>query len=489
MILNELIKPFLGKEPERDYSSEPEPLKNLHVIDDEPVFGSSFFDGDIFDPHNRRNSSQTQAMKIMQYRKIAQRPEVQEGIHEIINEIVFTESNEIPLKVHAELDNQKLQEKIQESFYKILRLANIDKKLFHIVKQIYVDGQGVMHLAYNKDKPKNGIQHMTMVDPIGLAWNHKENGYQYEETAGNYMHKEQEKKTYSPEEIVRVDFGLRDGQVVLSYLEQVIKVSNMLQSLEDMLIPLRFSRSVSRRVFNVDIGDLPPRRGKAVMDEYQRKFKYKKFYNAETGEISNQQHITSMVEDYWFQNRSGGKGTQVDVLDESGNLGEIDDILYFYKKLYKALGVPVNRQEALGSNYSQEMDFGDTRFSREEVTFYMFIARLRKVYEELFKEILRREVISTGVMTAKEWDDIGNDIKIVFSSELIFLDKMKMHLFTEKISQFRDQMEYTGKIFSQKTQISKIFNMNEDEIKEEMEKIQQEQKDPLFQHLYKDDGY
>lgn len=479
-ILNEIIKPFLAEPEAKSFSSNPQPLKDLQIIDDEPIYGTSFFDNDIFGMGSS-SSSNEQNVKIDQYRKIAQRPEVQEGIHEIINEIIFTQSGENPLKVHSDIDNEKLQEAIQNSFSRISNLMRLDLKLFHIVKQGYVDGQIVLHMGYDSTEKKKGIQKITMLDPKGLFLDPKDNYYKYEGHTSTHTDK---KVMYSQEEIVRVDFGLRDGNVILSYLEQVIKVSNMLQALEDMLIPLRFSRSISRRVFNVDIGDLPPKRGQAVMNEYQRRFKYKKFYNSETGEISNNQHITSMVEDYWFQNRSGGKGTQVDVLDESGNLGEMGDIIYFNKKLYKAMGIPQSRQNSMSQDYNQVLDFGQNTFSQEDVQFYLFISRLRKVYSELFKEVLKREIISTGVMTLKEYNDNQYDIQVVFTSELMYLDKIKMHLFNEKINSFRDQMEYQGKIFSQKTQIKNIFNLTEEEIIQEMEEIRKEEKDPLFQHLY-----
>lgn len=494
MILNEIVKPFLNDDEKDEFlSSIPEPTKDLLIIDDEPIYGSSFFDTDYLGLNPYGNSTiMEQNAKIDQYRMIQARPEVQEGIHEIVNEIIYTVSNESPLKVQTDLDNKKLQEAISDCFDKISGLMRLDLKLFNIVKQGYVDGQIVIHGAYGKNQ-KEGIQKITMLDPKGLFKDIEDGNFKYEDVDEHRRHGvrmlDKNQTYFSPEEIVRVDFGLRENNLILSYLEQVIKVSNMLQSLEDMLIPMRFSRSISRRVFNVDIGDLPPKRGQQVMNEYQKKFKYKKFYNTVTGEISNQQHITSMVEDYWFQNRSGGKGTEVDVLDESGNLGELDDILYFNKKLYKALGVPVSRQGKLGDSYDSEMDFGQTSFTREDIQFYLFISRIRKVYEELFKEILKREVISTGVMSIKEWQENEAYIKIVFSSELIYLDKIKMHLFTEKINGFRDQMDYMGKIFSQKTQIKNIFNMNEEEIIEEMQEIQKEQKDELFKHLYDTDGW
>lgn len=485
MILNEVIKPFLKTQKTPELSSAPLPDKNLQILDDEPLYGNQFFDNDFLGLSQSQSPTALQGQKIDIYRKVAQRPEVQEGIQEIVNEVIFTQAGEDILKVQANLDNEKLQEALSTAFDKIANLMSLDKRIFNIVKQGYVDGQLVFHVQYNPKKIKNGIQGITMLDPRGLLYEPKTKRWVYEGFDSNAnMNK---KFVYSPEEIVRVDFGLREEGLILSHLEQTIKVSNMLQALEDMLVPLRFSRSISRRVFNVDIGDLPPRRGQAVMRQYQNEFKYKKFYNQDTGEITNNQHITSMVEDYWFQNRSGGKGTQVDVLDESGNLGELDDIIYMQKKLYKSMGIPQSRQATFSSDYRQETDFGQTVFTSEDVQFYLFISRLRKVYSEVFRSLLKLEIISTGIMTVQEYEEHQSQIKVVFASENIYLDKMKMHLFSEKISNFRDQMDYQGKIFSQKTQIKKIFNMTDEEIIEEMKQIKEEKKDELFQHLYDDE--
>jgi hypothetical protein len=293
-------------------------------------------------------------------------------------------------------------------------------------------------------------------------------------------------QAYSIEELVREDFGMYDGKVNLGYLEYAIKPANVLKTLEDLLIPLRFSRSISRRVFNVDIGDLPAKRGAEVMRDYQGKFKYKKFYNNETGEVSNQQHITSMVEDYWFANRSGGKGTTVDVLDESGNLGELDDILYFAKKLYRAMKIPSNRID-INPEGDKDFSFDETRTTKEDMKFFMFISRIRQVYSSLFKEILKREIVSSGVMSEQEWDDKEDFIKISFVNENKFIEKMKLDNFMSKLEIYTTASEHQGKLFSVNTVLKDIFRFTDEEIEEEFKKIQEEEKDPLYSKFYGQD--
>jgi len=260
----------------------------------------------------------------------------------------------------------------------------------------------------------------------------------------------------------------------------------MLKTLEDLLVPMRFSRSISRRIFNVDISDLPNKRGSEVMREHQTKFKYKKFFNNESGEVSNQQHITSMVEDYWFANRSGGKGTTVDTLDETGNLGELNDILYFSKKLYRSLKIPVSR---ISNNpeTDQSWSFDETRTTKEDMKFFMFISRLRLVYSSMFKSILKREIISCGIMNEEEWNSIEQDIQIQFVQENKFIEKMKLEAFISKMGIYTNIQEHQGKLFAVETILQEIFKMSNDEIKDEFKKIKKEEKDPLFANFYKED--
>ncbi|WXB47902.1 portal protein [Vibrio phage VB_VaC_TDDLMA] len=494
MRLNEVVKNFLAQpEPKQDKESSNVNKDNVLVdLTNDDLYPNTvaFFDendGGIFNTSRSRDIIQQQDDKIRTYRQMAMTPDVMDAIDEIVNEIIFSYDDKMPLMIEIDEENEKLIKAITEKFEKIMRLMNIKRNAFQIVKRGYVDGQLIMHTAYDKNSTANGIRSIKMIDPCGLYFDVKTNTYKYlDKKLQGYIKTDVEKEEYSIEEIVREDFGLYDGKINLGYLEYALKPANMLKTLEDLLVPLRFSRSISRRVFNVDIGDLPAKRGAEVMREYQNKFKYKKFYNNETGEVSNQQHITSMVEDYWFSNRSGGKGTTVDTLDETGNLGEMDDILYFVKKLYRAMKIPDSRIN-LDPDSDKEFDYESTRTSKEDMKFFMFISRLRQVYSSLFKEILKREVIATKIMSESEWDEKEDLISISFVNENKFIEKMKLENFTSKVDIYSQVQDYQGKLFSVETILKDVFRMSEEEIKEEFEKIHKEEKDPLYQRFYQND--
>lgn len=496
MQLNEIVKNFL-KQPSptvADKDSSIVPQKNVVVdltnSDLYPNTGAFFdneqFNGGLFAKSEISDIIFKQKEKIMKYRQLAMTPDVTDALDEIVNEIIFSYDDKIPLQIDVDEENEKLVNAVTEKFDKIVKLANVKRHLFQIVKNSYIDGQVIMHLAYDQKNTKNGIKSIKMIEPCMLYFDTKTNTYRYmsEDKAVIFQHTDN--TSYSIEELVREDFGLYDGKVNLGYLEYAIKPANILKTLEDLLIPLRFSRSISRRVFNVDIGDLPAKRGAEVMRDYQGKFKYKKFYNNETGEVSNQQHITSMVEDYWFANRSGGKGTTVDVLDESGNLGELNDILYFAKKLYRAMKIPSNRID-INPDGDKDFSFDETRTTKEDMKFFMFISRIRQVYSSLFKEILKREIVSTGIMSEQEWDDKEDFINISFVNENKFIEKMKLDNFMNKLEIYTTASEHQGKLFSVNTVLKDIFRFTDEEIEEEFKKIQEEEKDPLYAKFYGQD--
>lgn len=482
MILNEVVKSFFASKKETEVSSyvkDDNVLINLGDVDDNT---GVFFDetNTVFGYSDIKNSISEQKKKITKYRQLAMNPAVDEAIDIIINEIIFSVDDESALALQVDVENDKLNKALSEKFEKIINLTNLDRNFYQIAKRTYIDGQVNMHCTYDKNT-KKGIQSINMIESCGLYHNRKLGTWQYDTDTG-YTHNTTHEVRFNSEELVHENFGLYDGELILSYLEYAIKSSNMLKTLEDLLIPLRFSRSISRRVFNVDIGDLPSKRGSEVMNEHQRKFKYKKFYNNETGEVSNQQHITSMVEDYWFANRSGGKGTTVDLLDETGNLGELDDILYFSKKLYRSLKIPSSRIPS--SDSQDEFDFDTTRTTKEDMQFFMFISRLRKVFSNLFKEILRREVISTGIMTSSEWEDNERSIKIIFKEDNAFIEKMNLNNFMSRLDIYATAKEYAGSLFSVETILKEVFGLSDLEIVEETKRIEKEKKNPHYKRFY-----
>jgi hypothetical protein len=495
MVLNEIVKNFLKQpEPQTDKESSVVQQKNVMVDltnnDLYPNTGSFFdndqFQGGLFGKSEVSDILFKQKDKIMKYRQLAMTPDVTDALDEIVNEIIFSYDDQVPLQIEVDEENEKLVKAITEKFDKVIRLTNAKRNLFQIVKRSYVDGQIIMHCAYDQKNTKNGLRSIKMIEPCMLYFDTKTNTYRYMTEDKNIIRNQDDNVTYSIEELVREDFGLYDGKINLSYLEYALKPANMLKTLEDLLIPLRFSRSISRRVFNVDIGDLPAKRGAEVMRDYQGKFKYKKFYNNDTGEVSNQQHITSMVEDYWFANRSGGKGTTVDVLDESGNLGELDDILYFARKLYRAMKIPSNRL-SIDPDGDKDFSYDETRVSKEDMKFFMFISRVRQVYSSLFKEILKREVVSSGIMSETEWNDKEDFIYISFSNENKFIEKMKLDNFMSKLDIYSTAQEYQGKLFSVNTILKDVFRFSDEQIEDEFKKISEEENDPLYGKFYNSD--
>lgn len=493
-MLNELVKNFL-KQPvipkESSYVTDKNIIADLSNGEQYAMSGS-FFDNEangngLFNGYNLSDTLFKQKEKILKYRQLGLQPDVQDAIDEIVNEIIFNYDDKLPLKININVDNEKLIKAIQERHNRIMKILNIKRNLYKIVKNSYIDGQVVMHLGYDEKNTKNGIMSIKMIEPVLFYYDPDAKQFKYMNDDRNLIITNDKEQSYSIEEIVQEDFGLYASKLKLGYLEYAIKSANVLSTLEDLLIPMRFSRSISRRVFNVDIGDLPAKRGAEVMNEHQTKFKYKKFYNNQTGEVSNQQHITSMVEDYWFANRSGGKGTTVDVLDESGNLGELGDIIYFSKKLYKSLNIPASRV-SVDPDSDHTFDFENTQTSKDDMKFFMFISRLRQVFSSMFKEILKRDVIACGVVSEQEWNDIENDINISFVNENKFIEKMKLDNLMKRVEIFTVAQEHIGKLYSAEGLIKEVFGKTDEEIDQTLKDIKSEEKNPKFKKFYNQMG-
>ena len=503
MLLTEKVKQIFKPKDNKKVSSVVDPYKIQTDLTNDPdsKLGAFYYDTEIptditryFKYDDRSTFEQLideQRRKILTYRALSAQSEVSRAISEIVNEIIFVYDDSLPLKLQMNEENEKLLNRISDEFTKLCNMSNIKFNLFEIVKKSFVDGQLVLHCQYG-DNVKDGIQKIEMIDPINFYYNKEHDAYEYlmneyDQTL-YYYNIDEPLLQYSKEEIVRVDFGLHDERINLSYLEYALKPANMLKTLEDLLVPMRFSRSISRRVFNVDIGDLPDKRAREVMQNIQREFKYKKFYNNETGEVTNQQHITSMVEDYWFANRSGGRGTTVETLDETGNLGEIDDILYFARKLYRSLNIPISRLY-LDQEADHTFDYETTSITHEEMAFFMFVSRLRKVYTKAFKELLKRQVVCQGIMTEAEWTTKENEIEIQFTNENSFIEKMKLDNFQKCMDIYSSMQEQQGKVISVKELMKKIFNYSDEEIQDILKEIKKEKEDPLLKDFYNQDEF
>lgn len=499
-----LKKPFFKQKNTqkeiKQQSSVPEPQRvdldnledyNLGFFDGYTDFNTQFY-GDL---GYLERSLTIQKNWIKNYRRIAKIPEVANAIGEVVDEALFSDSGETCFSLEISSDLPKaIEQKIRTEFETILRLLNLKRNLYFLFERFYIDGQLVLQCVYNNKNSyqKEVITQIRVLNPMNFYYNKQTNKWIYKDvlegddnnllfsnfanTAADLYDKE-----FLPEEIVRIDSTLYEGRVILSDLHPAIKVANNLQTLEEMLVPMRFSRSVSRRVFNIDVANLNSKKAEEYIQQIQQKFKYKKFYDLESGQIANQQHIASLTEDYWFPNRSGAKGTSVETIDETGNLGETGDLDYFRKKLYAALKVPLTR---LGIDDKAEFDFTSTNVSREELKFFNFICRKRQQFAELFLELLKRQLVAKKVMTEKEFSENKENITIKWLNENKFYERMKDEQLTQAITMFRDYEELAQKGWISKEFLYKrVLKFSQEQIEEIQKEIEKEKTDKLYKNI------
>ena len=438
-----------------------------------------------------------QATKIDIYRNTAKNDNVKSAIKTLANEVVYSEDFKKPLILNVDIDNAKIEKSIQESFEKILKLFNINKNFYRFVINTYIDGQANVLLEYH-EKQSDGIKSILFIDPKYLSYDFDSNAYKYIDFLANnskFYNRminayDGEIKTYKPEEIVHSNFGLvsEDG-LILSELEDIVKTANQLKTLEDLLIPLRFSRSISRQVFNVDVSDLPNSKAESYLKKIANMFKYRKEYNTQTGEIKNQQHMTSMVEDYWISSRGGQKGINVDLLNETGDLGNLEDLQYYRRKLYQGMGIPQNRILDNEDTSQSVFDLQADSISNEDMQFFMKIRRIRDVYSEFFKQILKRELISTKKFTEKQYNEYKDQINVVFPSENQFIERMNVTLFLKKVDAFNSCRELGGKVLPVSMLYKTLFGYDEKEIKDIFKEIEKESKNKLYKTFYQSDEF
>ena len=492
-----LKKPFLSKETTKNPSSNPSPkVVEYDNLDSKNPLG--FFDSymddynDIFGYYNNflsvDKAIEIQKNWILNYRRISKIPEVAQAISEIVDEATFCYSPEM-FSFEIKTDtNENIKNTIHDNFNQILNLLNLKKNIYVLFEKFYIDGQLVLHITYDKNDLKKGIQKIKVLNPIFLYYDKKRNKFKYsnKQTDLTFFNFGYERDEYGDlefdlEEIVRIDSGIYENNIILSDLHPAVKVANNLQTLEEMLVPLRFSRSVARRVFNVDVANLNSKKAEEYLTQIQNKFKYKKFYDLESGQISNQQHICALTEDYWFPNRSGAKGTTVETIDETGNLGETGDLDYFRKKLYAALKVPLAR---LGIDDKAEFDFTATNIARDELKFFNFIKRKRNQFADIFFQLLKRQLVAKNVLNEKQFNEIYETFDFIWLSENKFFERMRDERLTQSVTIFRDMEELAQKGWlSKEFMYKKILKLSEEEIVEIQNQIKSEKTNKLYKDL------
>jgi hypothetical protein len=422
---------------------------------------------------------------IMRYRGVAQHPEVDMAIDEIVNEAIVT--SELESSVEISLDEieapDKIKDVIREEFENIVSMLKFNELGHDIFRSWYVDGRVVHHLLVNESNIKAGIQEIRHIDSarirkvkdVKYKKDPKSNVkivdkideyYIYEEKPGNST----SAIRISTDAISYITSGVLDEskKKVLSHLHKALKPINQLRMMEDSLVIYRLARAPERRIFYIDVGNLPRGKADAYMKDIMTQYRNKLVYDANTGQLKDDRKHMSMLEDFWLPRREGGRGTEISTLPGGDNLGQIDDIIYFQKRLYRSLNVPVNRLE-------QEAQFSlgrSTEISRDEVKFQKFIDRLRRRFATLFLQILRKQLILKGVITEQDWEEWKDDIYVDFQKDNHFTELKEMEIYRERAGLLNEMVTFVGEYISKEWAMRNILRLSDDDIeqmKKEME--------------------
>ena len=403
---------------------------------------------------------------VKKYRVMAMHPEVDSAIEDIIQEAIVTDQNDSPVQI--ELSNLEVSESVKNlirtEFDYIKRLIGFDTKAHEMFRRWYIDGRLYYHKVIDLNKPQDGILELRYIDPqkIKKVRQINKNPKNTEEFMKLDFGKIDEYFLYNPkglnntsansgiriakDAISYVTSGIMDTNknIVLSYLHKAIKVLNQLQMIEDSLVIYRISRAPERRIFYIDVGNLPKVKAEQYLREVMGRYRNKMVYDANTGEIRDDRKYMSMMEDFWLPRREGGRGTEITTLPGGQNLGELTDVQYFQTKLYKALNVPAGRLDSTTS-----FNLGrSSEITRDELKFTKFVGKLRKKFSDIFQDTLKTQLILKGVIAPEDWEDMKEHIQYDYLYDNHFTELKNLEMMNEKLQILAQMDPYVGKYFS-----------------------------------------
>ena len=428
---------------------------------------------------------------VKKYRTMAMHPEVDSAIEDIIHEAIVADQNDSPVQIN--LDNLEVSDAvkniIRDEFDYIKNLFGFDSKAHDMFRSWYIDGRLYYHKVIDLDNPADGIKELRYVDPHKIK---KVRQITKPKTADEFMKydfgKGEEYFLYNPkglnntsansgiriakDAITYVTSGIMDTNrnIVLSYLHKGIKVLNQLRMIEDSLVIYRISRAPERRIFYIDVGNLPKQKAEQYLREVMSRYRNKLVYNADTGEIRDDRKFMSMLEDFWLPRREGGRGTEITTLPGGQNLGELEDVKYFQKKLYRALNVPESRLES-----DSTFNLGRAaEITRDEVKFQKFVTRLRKKFSELFHDLLKTQLVLKGIISIEEWDDMSEHIQYDFIADNYFSELKDQEILNERLNLVTTMDPFAGRYFSLDYIRRKVLRQSDAEIKEIDKQMEEE---------------
>jgi hypothetical protein len=431
---------------------------------------------------------------ISRYREMAMQPEIESAIDDIVNEAICQDDDGKSIEIVLDdLETpDKIKKAIKTEFGIILRMLNYKRMSQDIFRRYYVDGRMYYHIIIDRENPGAGIQELRYIDPRKLRKVREIKKKKDERTGVDVMNVINEyyifndkvttgsSSNFGPvgvrittDSIISVVSGLMDSRraVVLSYLHKAIKPLNQLRMIEDATVIYRISRAPERRIFYIDVGNLPKLKAEQYLRDIMVKYKNKLVYDANTGEVRDDRKFMSMMEDFWLPRREGGKGTEISTLPGGQNLGELEDVKYFERKLYKSLNVPVSRLNPESSGFT----IGRVaEVTRDELKFTKFVDRLRNKFSELFDQALRAQCVLKGICTADEWEEFKQHIHYDFIKDNNFAELKEAELMKERLGLLGAVDPYTGRYYSQAWIQRNVLRMNDDEIQQMQAEIDEE---------------
>ena len=384
--------------------------------------------------------------------------------------------------------SDKVKSAIKTEFENVISLLHFNAYSHDIFRKWYIDGRLPYHVIIDQANPKKGIKELRYIDPTKLRKIKEIETEKDPKTGANIIKKSEEYFLFqdsnmagndqglkiSPDSIAYVTSGMLDPsrKRILSHLQKAIKPTNQLRMMEDSLVIYRISRAPERRIFYIDVGNLPKGKAEEYLKNIMGQYRNKLVYDASTGDIKDDRKHMSMLEDFFLPRREGGRGTEISTLPGGENLGQIDDIIYFQKKLYKSLNVPANRLE-------QESGFNlgrSTEISRDEVKFKKFLDRLRKRFSDLFLQLLRTQCLLKGIVTKDDWSKFKEDIAFDFIEDNYFSELKEAEILRERFEMLSQMDEYVGKYVSNEWIRKTVLRQSDDEIAEIKKQIAAERK-------------
>mgnify|MGYP001409241082 FL=1 len=429
---------------------------------------------------------------IRRYRDIAQQPECDGAIEDIANEAIVSDERDKSVSLSLDrLDlSRNIKAKIREEFDEVLRLMDFNAKGHDIFRRWYVDGRIYYHKVIDTKAPRKGIKELRYIDPRKIKKVREQRKEKDPKTGLDlvkgiddyYLYNEKgmdqntgttsgikitaDSVAYCPSGVVDMHRG-----TVISYLNKAIKPVNQLRMIEDALVIYRISRAPERRIFYIDVGNLPKVKAEAYLKDVMNRYRNKLVYDAKTGEIRDDRNHMSMLEDFWLPRREGGRGTEITTLPGGSNLGEIDDIKYFQNKLYRSLNVPISRLEAENSFSIGRSD----NITRDELKFTKFVQKLRKKFSVLFMDILKTQLVLKGVIAVEEWDTMKEHIQFDFMQDGHFTELKNAEILQNRLDMLGQIESYVGTYFSKEYVRKNVLRMNDEEIQDIENQIKDEE--------------